>query len=180
MLKKSNTENITQTKKFLSGKNMLLLVETFKLFYLWPNLNVRFRNLACVIPHCAFDKLQFHESCDPNVLTEINSKSVGSKYVWEQYCPDTGWCCHKHICHSTTSPSGLWWDEFNGVNWECVPPKAWPSALSRMACRAHSHMIRGVQVAVDRKGIHAALKRLEDLQVLLLCSHLTPFSVWKC
>lgn len=38
---------------------------------------------------------------------------------------------------------------------------------------------RGVQVKVDHKGIHAALKRLEGPQELLLCSHLTPFAVWK-
>lgn len=32
--------------------------------------------------------------------------------------------------------------------------------------------------AVGHKSIHAALKRLEGLQVLQPCSHLTPFPVW--
>lgn len=51
---------------------------------------------------------------------------------------------------------------------------------ARSRCPAEPTQLCGqrcVPVAVDHKDIHAALKTLESLQVLLPCSHLTPFPV---
>lgn len=73
----------------------------------------------------------------------------------------------------TPQPVPVGSDQMSSMGWSGISPQQ--DGLQN----SHSCVIRGVQVAGDHKGIHTALKRLEGLQVLMPCSHLTPFPVWK-
>lgn len=72
----------------------LFLVEILKLsFYLFSNFHVSSRNLARATPLCAFDKLQSHESCHPNLFNEHQNRGFHSrkaKRFLKQYHPATG------------------------------------------------------------------------------------------
>lgn len=132
--KKATLKISPKLKSFSVGKKMsLLLVETFKLlFYLWPNLNVSFRNLACVIPHCAFDKLQFHESCNPNVFNKLQKH--GKWTCFETILPRR-WLMLPQIylwLHEQSQWAVMRWVQWGELG--ACPTQA--SACSRMICRA--------------------------------------------